>query len=175
MFVCAGNGESFSFATPIGVGMVESAINLSRLALINPPEFILFVGSAGSYGRKEIFEIVRSNTASNIEHSFFRDDSYTPIDNIISTAPNPEKDLIVNSSNYITKSKEVSNLYLKKGIELENMEFFGVVSVAREFNIPVGGLFCVTNYCFEDAHQEFLENQKEAMRLLEEYVKKAFF
>lgn len=59
MILCAGNNESFSFATPIGVGLIESTINLSRLCLFDKPEFILFIGSAGSYGEQNIFDIVR--------------------------------------------------------------------------------------------------------------------
>ncbi|MDD4855510.1 MAG: purine-nucleoside phosphorylase, partial [Sulfuricurvum sp.] len=31
MIVCAGNNETFDFALPIGVGLVESAMNLTRL------------------------------------------------------------------------------------------------------------------------------------------------
>ncbi len=174
MFVCAGNGESFDFATPIGVGMVEATINLTRIMLMNPPEFIIFVGTAGSYGKREIFDIVFSRSASNIEQSFLFQNSYTPIDNFISIAPEPKKDTIINSSNYITTSKEASKKYLEYGVELENMEFFGVMSVAREFNVRVAGVFCVTNYCFEDAHKEFMKNQAEAMARLDFYVKQNF-
>ena len=58
MIVCAGDIEQFSFAVPIGVGLVNSAINLTRLCIMNPPEFLLFVGSAGSYGNKNIFDLV---------------------------------------------------------------------------------------------------------------------
>ena len=171
MIVCAGNNENFSFATPIGVGLIESAINLSRICLMNPPEFILFIGTAGSYGKREIFEIVESRVASNIEHSFLFNSAYTPIDNVVSAAEDVSRETIINSSNYITKSKEISKKYLSLNIELENMEFFSVISVAREFNIPVGGVFIVTNYCFENAHEEFLKNHNEAKKRLEEYLK----
>ncbi|NPA28243.1 MAG: purine-nucleoside phosphorylase [Epsilonproteobacteria bacterium] len=171
MIVCAGNNENFSFATPIGVGLIESAINLSRICLMNPPEFILFIGTAGSYGKKEIFEIVESRVASNIEHSFLLNTAYTPIDNVVSAAEDVSRETIINSSNYITKSKEISKKYLSLNIELENMEFFSVISVAREFNIPVGGVFIVTNYCFENAHKEFLKNHNEAKKRLEEYLR----
>jgi nucleoside phosphorylase len=174
MFVCAGRGEEFDFATSIGVGMVEASINLSRIAIMTPPEFIIFVGSVGSYGRKRIFDIVHSKSSSNIEHSLLRDDSYTPIENLISTAENFKKDLIVNSSNYITTSKKISKEYINMGIDLENMEFFGVMSVAKEFNIPVGGVFVVTNYCFDDAHREFIENREKAISLLSSFIKSRF-
>ncbi len=83
MIVCAGNNETFPFATPIGVGLIDSAINLTRLCLFDKPEYILFVGSAGSYGEYDIFDIIESSNASNIELSFFEDNSYTPIDNMV--------------------------------------------------------------------------------------------
>ena len=38
MISCAGDIESFDFATPIGIGVVDSAINLSRICIMNPPE-----------------------------------------------------------------------------------------------------------------------------------------
>ncbi|NPA50816.1 MAG: purine-nucleoside phosphorylase, partial [Epsilonproteobacteria bacterium] len=73
-------------------------------------------------------------------------------------------------TNYITKSKKISQLFLQKGLELENMEFFSVMAVAKEFNIPAGGVFVVTNYCYEDAHKEFLENHSRALDILKSYL-----
>ena len=83
MIVSAGNNETFSFATPIGVGLIESAINVTRLCLFDKPDYILFIGSAGSYGKHQIFDIVESSSGSNVELSFLEDNSYTPIDNVI--------------------------------------------------------------------------------------------
>ena len=53
MIISAGNKEIFDFATPIGVGLIESSINLTRLCLFNKPDFLIFIGSAGSYGNKK--------------------------------------------------------------------------------------------------------------------------
>ena len=86
MIICAGQSESFTFAKPVGIGLIDVSINLTKLCLENPPEFLLFIGSAGSYGEKKIFEIIESKTATNIENSFFDGGSYTPIDNVITTA-----------------------------------------------------------------------------------------
>jgi len=169
MIVCAGDIESFEFATPIGIGMVDSAINLTRICIMNPPEFILFVGTAGSYGKKEIFDIVESKSACNIENSFFNASAYTPIDNVVSTASKPE--ILVNSSNYITTDKSLSKHYLAHNIGIENMEFYAIAKVAKEFDIPVGGVFIVTNYCDENAHEDFKVNHAEAMGRLNEYMK----
>jgi nucleoside phosphorylase len=172
MIVCAGDIEEFSFATPIGVGLVNSAVNLTRLCIMDVPEYILFVGTAGSYGKREIFEMVESKTAANLEHGFLMSTAYTPLDNVVSASDDVSRETIVNSSNYITTDREISGLYLEKGVELENMEFFSVLAVAKEFDIPAGGLFCVTNYCYENAHEEFMRNRAEAMDRIGEYLLK---
>jgi len=173
MIICAGNNETFDFATPMGVGLIESAINLTRLCLFDKPEFLLFVGSAGSYGEHKIFDIVESKTASNIELGFLNGDAYTPLDNVISTnTEQTKRDVIVNSSNYISTNEELSKKFLKLGIGIENMEFFAVLKVAQEFDIPAGGVFCITNYTNKNAHEDFLKNHEEAKRVLEQHVKK---
>jgi len=172
MIICAGNNENFSFAQPMGVGLIETAMNLTRLCLFDKPEFILFVGTAGSYGNHKIFDIVESKTASNIELSFLTNDAYTPLDNVVSTNITNKKDVVINSSNYISTNKQLTQKFLKLGIGIENMEFFSVLKVAEEFNIPAGGVFCVTNFTDEDAHNDFLKNHDKAKELLTEHVKR---
>lgn len=172
MIICAGNNESFDFAQPIGVGLIESAMNLTRLCLFDKPEFLLFVGSAGSYGELKIFDIVESKTASNIELAFLNSDAYTPLDNVISTNRANIKEIIVNSSNYISTNEELTRKFLNLGIGIENMEFFSVLRIAREFDIPAGGVFCITNYTNKTAHNDFLDNHEKAKELLSIHVKK---
>jgi len=170
MIICAGNNETFDFATPMGVGLIETAMNLTRLCLFDKPEFLLFVGTAGSYGDAKIFDIIESKTAANIELAFLNNDAYTPLENVISTNITQTKDVIVNSSNYITTNETLARSFLKFGIGIENMEYFSVLSVAKEFDIPAGGIFCVTNYTNKNAHEDFLKNHNEAKRLLKEHV-----
>ncbi len=172
MIVCAGESEQFDFALPVGIGMIDVAINLTRLCVSQKPKFILFVGTVGSYGEKKIFDIIESKTASNIENSFFTGGSYTPIDNIVSTSEDVSRETLVNSSNYITTDKSVGKFYLAQNIHLENMEYYAVLKVAQSFGISAGGVFIVTNYCDENAHKDFMDNQKEAMRRLTEYIKR---
>ncbi len=171
MIVCAGEIESFKFAQPIGIGLVNSSINLTRQCLFNKPDFLLFVGTAGSYGNHEILDIVESKRAANLELSFLKNDSYTPIDNVLESENKFVKnDTIVNSSNYITTNFELGQQYNQYGIGIENMEFFSVLSVAKEFEIPVAGIFCVTNFTNENAHEDFKLNHKEAMEKLTHYL-----
>jgi len=171
MFICAGENEQFEFAIPIGIGMTDVAINLTKLCLSEKPNFLFFVGTAGSYGQKNIFDIIESKTATNIENSFFNAGAYTPIDNMVSTAEDVSRETIVNSSNYITTDEKVAKAYLGKNIHLENMEYFAVLKVAQAFRIPVAGAFIVTNYCNENAHKEFMDNHKEAMLRLTTYIR----
>jgi len=164
MIVCAGKSETFPFATTIGIGLVESAMNLTQLCLFDKPDYILFIGSAGSYGDHNIFDIVESSNASNLELSFLDGHSYTPIDNVLKCEDEKfQSDTIVNSSNYITTNEKLGREYLQYGVGIENMEFFSVVKIAQEFEIDVKGIFVVTNYTNKDAHQDFISNHKPAM------------
>lgn len=172
MIICAGNSETFDFATPMGIGLIESSINLTRLCLFDKPEFLLFIGTAGSYGEKKIFDIVESKTASNIELAFLNNDAYTPLNNVISTNTTNKRDTIVNSSNYISTNEELTKKFLKLGIGIENMEFFAFLKVAQEFNIPAGGVFCITNYTNKTAHEDFVKNHEKAKELLSLHVKR---
>ena len=51
------------------------------------------------------------------------------------------------------------------------MEFFSLCSVAKEFDIPIAGIFIVTNYTDKNAHQDFIKNHQEAMDKLVAYLK----
>jgi nucleoside phosphorylase len=151
--------------------LIDSAINLTRLCLFDKPEYILFIGSAGSYGKYKIFDIVESSNASNIELSFFEDNSYTPIDNIVKCEDiKLPSQTIVNSSNYISINSEITKEFLQYGIGIENMEFFSVVKIAKEFDIDVRGIFVVTNYTNKEAHQDFISNHHQAMDNLVKYL-----
>jgi nucleoside phosphorylase len=172
MIICAGNNEHFSFATPMGVGLIETAMNLTRLCLFDKPEFLLFVGTAGSYGDAKIFEIIESKTAANIELAFLEKNAYTPLENVISANITDKKETIVNSSNYISTNAALTKKFLNFGVGIENMEFFSVLKIAQEFEIPAGGVFCITNYTNENAHKDFLNNHNKAKELLEEHVKR---
>ena len=171
MIICAGRNETFPFATSIGVGLIESTINLTRICLFDKPDYILFVGSAGSYGEHNILDIVQSRSASNIELSFLNDDSYTPLDNVLKSENKMVKDeTIVNSSNYISTNETLTKNFKQYGVGIENMEFFALMSVAKEFDIDIAGIFVVTNYTNEKAHQDFKANHKEALDKLIQFL-----
>ena len=177
IILSAGQSESFDFATPIGIGLIESAINLTKLISNRKPDKLMFVGTAGSYGNLKVFDIFHSHISTNIETGYLLDNCYTPIDNkVISNINNVscettnDKSILVNSSNYITTNKSISNKFLENGIDAENMEFYSVLTVANKFNIPAYGIFIITNYCDNLAHNDFLKNHKEAKEKLTLHV-----
>jgi nucleoside phosphorylase len=137
----------------------------------------LFIGSAGSYTKKhKIFDIVESSSASQIELSFLEKNSYTPIDNVIKATHSFVKDTtIINSSNYISTNFDISSRLTNYNITLENMEFFSIVKIAEQFNIRVGGIFIVTNYCNKNAHQDFIKNHQQAKTKLTNFLKEKNF
>ncbi len=171
MIICAGRNETFPFASAMGVGLIETAINLTKQCLFDKPDYLLFVGSAGSYGEKKIFDIVESKRASNIELGFLTSSAYTPLDNVLESENKfARNDTIVNSSNYISTNKELTKQFLDYGVGIENMEFFSVLSVAKQFEIPVAGIFVVTNYTDNNAHEEFMKNHESAKEILTKYL-----
>ncbi|TLD82877.1 purine-nucleoside phosphorylase [Helicobacter sp. MIT 11-5569] len=187
MIYCAGKIENFAFAKSIGVGLVESSINLTHSILYDKPDEIIFIGTCGSYSSNQpLLEIFESHSACNIELSFLQGQSYTPLDNFLtnvsretstfkdsntSTQALSEAKNIVNSSNYITTDSKLAEHFVKLGIFYENMEFFSVLQVAQNFQLPAIGIFCSTNYIHKDAQKEFFANHKVAMQKLESYVK----
>ena len=178
MILCAGRNETFDFAKPIGVGLIESATNLTKFVLEEKPAFLFFIGTAGSYGNYKPLELIHSHSAANIELGYLQNQCYTPLKNQIEAEniyvsrgtnyPSP----VVNSSNYITTDTTLSSKMIEKNIELENMEFFSVVHVANQFKIPCSGLFVVTNYCNENAHNDFIKNHTKAKELITLHVEK---
>ena len=170
MIICAGESEQIGDAIPIGIGMVDAAIRLTELCLKDKPNELIFVGTAGSYGYAKLFDVMESSSAVNIENSSLSGDSYTPIESIVSHETS-KNTLIVNSSNYITTNADISKQYIDRGVDLENMEFYAVAKVAQRYSRPFRGVFCVTNYCDENAHSDFIKNRSKAMEILTKKVK----
>ncbi|WP_324737548.1 MULTISPECIES: phosphorylase family protein [unclassified Helicobacter] len=179
MLICAGRNEFIKYATPIGVGLVEASIGLTRLCLRESIEKLTFIGTAGAYSYDlPLLSLCASKQATQIESGFLSGECYTPLENCIAIenqAVSREtlesiSEVLVNSSNYITTNPNISNKMTSAGILLENMEFFAVLRVAQEFNIPTLGVFCITNYCNENAHRDFLLNHAKAKAKLEEYI-----
>lgn len=168
MIVCAGGNENFDFAKAIGIGLVESAITLTELCLRYKPSHILFIGTCGIYRDGEILEIYESSYAFNIEFAKLSNNFYTPAKNELCFSSQNYK---VNSSNYICNDAKAAKEFANLGIHFENMEAFAVLSVAKKFGISAKCLLCATNFCNENAHEDFLKNHRKAKDKLKNYLK----
>ncbi|KAA6227714.1 purine-nucleoside phosphorylase [Campylobacter sp. LR185c] len=173
MLICAGANEEFEFAKSIGVGLIDSSINLTQLCLELKPKKLIFIGTCGLYdNNNKLLEIYTSTHAFNIEFSMLNANFYTPISNEIKNVScETKKSYKVNSSNYICQNKNASIEFAKIGLELENMEAFAVLKVAQKFKLPTICYLCATNFCDENAHKTFLQNHKKAKEKLEIFLK----
>ena len=171
LIVCAGEMESFQFATTIGIGMVEPAINLTKilLNLKQLPKKIIFIGSCGIYGNENLLKIYQSSLAFNYEISVIMGFSYTPIK--INLPNVSQKTILINSSNFITNSAEISKKFKNLGFTAENMEAYSVRCVANLFKIDFECILCSTNYCNENAHDDFIKNYPQAKEIITKYLK----
>lgn len=173
MIISAGQNEIFSFSLPMGVGLMDMSINLTKFLCENRqnlPSEIIFIGSAGLYKEGEIFEIYESAVAVNIEISSLENKSYSPIEGEIASVV-PRGTYKVNSSNFITTGQSLAHKLFDHGYFLENMEFFAVLKVAQKFQIPAYGIFVATNFCDKNAHADFIKNHEQAKKELEKYLK----
>ena len=159
------------------LNLIDSPILQSAKSSQNPdkilnalPSEIIFVGSAGLYKDGEVFEIYESSVAANIEISSLEHKSYSPIESEIASVV-PRGTCKVNSSNFITTDRNLAHELFARGYFLENMEFFAVLKVAQKFQIPAYGIFVATNFCDENAHEDFIKNHEQAKKELEKYLK----
>lgn len=168
LIVCAGGNENFYFAKALGIGMIQSSIKLSELCIKEKPSKIIFIGTCGLYDKGELLQIYHSSHAFNIEFSSIKDKFYSPIKNEINLNVSYEtfKNYKTNSSNYICQNKKAAQEFAKLGLELENMEFFSILCVAKNFGIEAEAFLCATNFCDENAHSLFIKNQEEAKKRL---------
>ena len=159
------------------LNLIDSPILQSAKSSQNPdkilnalPSEIIFIGSAGLYKDGEVFEIYESSVAANIEISSLEHKSYSPIESEIASVV-PRGTCKVNSSNFITTDRNLAHELFARGYFLENMEFFAVLKVAQKFQIPAYGIFVATNFCDENAHEDFIKNHEQAKKELEKYLK----
>ena len=193
--VCAGKNEVFSFAKSIGVGLVEASMGLTQLCLQKKPEKIIFIGTCGLYNKPlkndlnsgnfaekslmsekneseratNLLEIYETHHAFNIEASKILSSFYSPAECEINLNVSYETKKC-NSSNYICTDENIAASFASLGLELENMEAFAVLSVARHFKIPATCFLCATNFCNKNAHEAFMKNHAQAKKNLENFL-----
>lgn len=192
LIICTGKNENFSFAKSIGVGLVEASVGLSELVLRQKPERVIFIGTCGLYQKStkdesdvsstnfgdkslmnkkatNLLEIYESAHCFNIEASKLTSGFYSPAECEINLNVSYETKKC-NSSNYICTNESIAQKFASLGLELENMESFAVLSVAKHFGIVATCFLCATNFCELNAHQIFMQNHAQAKKNLEHFL-----
>ena len=117
----------------------------------------------------QLLEIYESAHCFNVEASKLTNDFYSPVECEINLNVSYETKKC-NSSNYICTDENVAARFADLGLELENMESFAVLSVAKRFGISATCFLCATNFCDKNAHQSFLQNHAQAKKNLEYFL-----
>lgn len=117
----------------------------------------------------QLLEIYESAHCFNIEASKLTNAFYSPAECEINLNVSYETKKC-NSSNYICTDENVAARFADLGLELENMESFAVLSVAKRFGISATCFLCATNFCDKNAHQSFLQNHAQAKKNLEHFL-----
>lgn len=117
----------------------------------------------------QLLEIYESAHCFNVEASKLTNDFYSPAECEINLNVSYETKKC-NSSNYICTDENVAARFADLGLELENMESFAVLSVAKRFGISATCFLCATNFCDKNAHQSFLQNHAQAKKNLEYFL-----
>lgn len=117
----------------------------------------------------KLLEIYESAHCFNIEASKLTNDFYSPAECEINLDVSYETKKC-NSSNYICTDEKIATKFASLGLELENMESFAVLSVAKYFRISATCFLCATNFCDTKAHEFFLRHHAQAKKNLENFL-----
>ncbi len=117
----------------------------------------------------QLLEIYESAHCFNVEASKLTNAFYSPAECEINLNVSYETKKC-NSSNYICTDENVAARFADLGLELENMESFAVLSLAKRFGISATCFLCATNFCDKNAHQSFLQNHTQAKKNLEHFL-----
>lgn len=172
----------------------------SELSVANKPDKIIFIGTCGLYQKGDkkglnalnlsengkikenlgaknlasekplkLLEIYESAHCFNVEASKLTNAFYSPAECEINLNVSYETKKC-NSSNYICTDENLATRFADLGLELENMESFAVLSLAKRFGIRATCFLCATNFCDKNAHQSFLQNHAQAKKNLEHFL-----
>lgn len=169
LIICAGKSEDFKFAKSVGVGLVEAAINLTKICLEKKPEKLVFIGSCGLYRDGKMLKIYESTHAFNIEASKLTHNFYSPAECEVNLGVSHETK-ICNSSNFICTDEKVAVKFANLGFFMENMEAFSVLNIAKKFGIEAVCFLCASNFCDKFAHETFIKNHTKVKQNLERFL-----
>lgn len=187
-------GESVRFEVfECGIGNIAAALNLQEriLRAARPPDECIFVGSAGIYPSAVVGDLLPaqfgfSRNFANYEIAVLEGRGKIPdlMEARIRTDPGPlGRALIaalslpegqVNSPDSLTMTPtgpDSERVY--RSLDFENMEVFGLASVARRYDLPFCAVFALTNKVGPDGSREWARSHKELGLLLQNDIIRA--
>ena len=124
LIVCAGKNEVFSFATSIGVGLVQASVGLTQLCLEKKPEKLVFIGTCGIY-KRTLGDFDGVNSSGNLGEKFANEsvnlnESSVNFgrkflnfkENLQNKNLNSSENLNINSHDFSPKSQKIQSLNL---------------------------------------------------------------
>ncbi len=157
----------------LGIGFLNSALNLEKLIQVQAITEIIFIGTAGSYTDSlEIGEIVTVSSSSALNLGAVLELAYVPTKqehfdlNIFEGFKSAQcfSSLEISRQEIIAEkliAQNQSEKYL-----VENMELYGIAAVAKRHEIPLRALLGITNYINPNAHEDWKANNLEVSKKL---------
>lgn len=157
-----------------GVGPVAAAFGLTHFLEDHQPKLIISVGTAGFVNQSlKIADVVRVGSVHvqsgsdhcytaqpikrlNLQHKKFAAKPY-------STALSDFKLVDCFAPQEITASLELKEILAQKGHDVEHLETYAYVFVAKKFRIPILSFLAMTNQVGPGAHAQWAKNEKRAL------------
>lgn len=165
-----------------GVGLIDSAINTSKILNNKNYDGVIFIGSSGTSNKKinlldivvskEVFLASPTKTTASYIPKILKN-KFTATKDWLKLAESTS--LHASQSFYspieITKSKSLANIFLKKyAASCENLELFSIAATASCYNVKWIAISCITNYIGKESHTQWLKNKKNAARLSSKFL-----
>lgn len=190
--------EEFCFeALAVGIGNTASAINFQKYFYLceKDDKYIseaIFVGAAGAYHSNDYLNALKSNLSgfsnefANVEISVLEGKAALPDAMIWISETSPGDvgsylrnkldilDGIANSPDSVTLSRIDKGIFRGHRIRFENMEVFGLASVANSCGIPFCAFFAVTNEVCESGSKQWAAQHVAITNILQKKIVSAF-
>lgn len=162
----------------LGIGFLAAGVSLEKILNENPDiGHVYFIGTAGAYSKNlAIGDIVQVTKTNLLNLGSIYEKSYVPQPYLqhsakINSALGAKAKLVdCLSSMEITKSLEASQIICEKHQRerelVENMELYGVASVASKHRMPWTAILGITNYTDENGHQNWQDNHSSVSQKL---------
>jgi purine-nucleoside phosphorylase len=170
-----------------GIGVVDAAVGAARAIAACAPRFVLFIGTAGSYGAAPpIGGVAIARHILLASTAVVRGDGYLPGPLItrVTTDARWRRDLVAAGGGVtdatvvvadvatplaITKAAALTRrLARATGAAVENLEAFGVGRAALRAGVPFGAVLGISNRVGPRAHDEWVRHQARATRAASE-------